>query len=470
MPVNSFENYPMAWKPNRSELKKPYYLSIADRLERDILTGKLPENTKLPPQRELADFLDLNLSTITRAYKLCELKGLLYGVTGRGTFVSPSGAMGDTFLEKTGPMIEMGMIRPFYETNPLVLRTARLILEQDASVQHFSYSAPLGTERQIGMAVKWLAHLGIHARQESVLLCAGAQNALSVVLISLFQPGDRIGVDHFTYVNFKGLANLLHIQLVAIAMDEQGMRPDALEDLCNRIPLKGIYLMPTCGNPTSIFIPPLRRLEIAAVARKYGLLVIEDDIYSFLAPKGTKPLFHLLPEQTIHICSISKSISPGLRVAFLVFPDAYRERLVTGLLGINLKAVSLNGEIVAQLIETGEAARICRKKIQLAQQRNQIFDLIFPLRIPREIPSFFRWLPAPERLTSEELERLAQRKRVHVLGSHRFAVQNENKSSYVRVAISSPETQDDLKKGLFILRQIFEENSDELLSPTEKNN
>ena len=81
MPVNSFENYPMSWKPQKTDLEKPYYLSIAARLEKDIFSGLLPENTKLPPQRELADFLDLNLSTITKAYKLCELKGLLYAVT-----------------------------------------------------------------------------------------------------------------------------------------------------------------------------------------------------------------------------------------------------------------------------------------------------------------------------------------------------------------------------------------------------
>ncbi len=90
MPVNSFENYPMSWKPSKSALSKPYYLSIASLLEADILSGALKAHTKLPPQRELADFLDLNLSTITRAYKLCELKGLLYAVTGNGTFVSPA--------------------------------------------------------------------------------------------------------------------------------------------------------------------------------------------------------------------------------------------------------------------------------------------------------------------------------------------------------------------------------------------
>ena len=89
MPINSFDHYPLSWKPDLSRLSRPYYLSLARDLEEKILTGELPEGTRLPPQRELADYLDLNYSTITRVYNACRRKGLVYGVTGRGTFVAP---------------------------------------------------------------------------------------------------------------------------------------------------------------------------------------------------------------------------------------------------------------------------------------------------------------------------------------------------------------------------------------------
>ena len=88
MPVNSFENYPMSWKPDISSMKPPLYKSLASAMEDDILNGILKPGDKLPPQRELADFLDINLSTITRAFKICELKGLISGHIGRGTYVS----------------------------------------------------------------------------------------------------------------------------------------------------------------------------------------------------------------------------------------------------------------------------------------------------------------------------------------------------------------------------------------------
>lgn len=459
MPVNSFENYPMSWKPKKTDLEKPYYLSIAARLEKDIFSGLLPENTKLPPQRELADFLDLNLSTITKAYKLCELKGLLYAVTGKGTFVSPRVSVQDTFLDKNSTVIEMGMIKPFYECNQSVLSAAKNVLNTPDNIRLFEYSNPLGTERQIKAARKWLHHFGIDAAKENILLSAGAQNALSVVLISMFNAGDKIAVDSFTYTNFKGLANFLHIQLISVESDEFGMSPHYLMQTCKNAEIKGIYLMPTCSNPASVFMPAFRRQEIADIAHKFQLLLIEDDIYSFLAPNGVKSFFSILPEQTVHICSVSKSLCAGLRVAFLAFPAKYREILVAGMLNINLKTVSMNGEIVAELIESGTALNIVRLKIALAERRNTIFKSVFDVPKRDNIARFFFWLPLPEHLTSEEMELLALQKGVHILGSHRFAMQNEQKSSYIRVSVTSPDTEDDLRKGLMILKNICRDST-----------
>ena len=114
MPVNSFENFPMSWKPNKAKLKPPLYLSIAEALEQDILNGELTPNTKLPPQRELADFLDVNLSTITRAFKLCEAKGLIYAAIGSGTFISPNAVL-PKWEKPAEDFIELGLIRPYYQ-------------------------------------------------------------------------------------------------------------------------------------------------------------------------------------------------------------------------------------------------------------------------------------------------------------------------------------------------------------------
>ncbi len=100
-----------------------------------------------------------------------------------------------------------------------------------------------------GVTLNRLRRLGIHTEPQNILLSAGAQNALSVILISMFEAGDKIAVD----------------------TDEYGMSPTALSAVCRNTEIKGIYLMPTCSNPTGIFMPQTRRLEIADIVRKYKL-------------------------------------------------------------------------------------------------------------------------------------------------------------------------------------------------------
>lgn len=82
MSINSFDNYPMSWKPDLSRTSGPKYLALVSLMEEDIKNGTLKAGTKLPPQRELADYLNVNLSTISRAFKLCGQKGLLSASVG----------------------------------------------------------------------------------------------------------------------------------------------------------------------------------------------------------------------------------------------------------------------------------------------------------------------------------------------------------------------------------------------------
>jgi DNA-binding transcriptional MocR family regulator len=180
MPVNSFEDYPMNWKPDKERLKYPYYLSLAEQLEQDIKNGILQENSKLPPQRELADYWGINLSTITRTYKLCEKRGLIYATVGKGTFVSPHIGVQTTVVsrkDETG--IEMGMVFPFDEDNHIVREVASELLAKPSAEQYFEYRFPLGSPFQRNMMKKWLEDFGCSVDTDHILITLGAQNALS---------------------------------------------------------------------------------------------------------------------------------------------------------------------------------------------------------------------------------------------------------------------------------------------------
>ncbi|AOY74578.1 PLP-dependent aminotransferase family protein [Clostridium formicaceticum] len=466
MPVNSFENYPMTWKPNKDQLTTPLYLSIANLLEYDIINGYLAPNTKLPPQRELADYLDINLSTITRAFKICELKGLIYAKTGKGTFVAPNAGttitIVDSEVEKN--YIEMGLIKPFDQFNLLVVETAKSILAKGYLEKLLDYSHPLGTPYHKMSAGKWLKKYNMDADIENIAITSGAQNSVTLTLISLFHSGDKIAVDMYTYPNFIALANMLNIQLIPIKGDPLGMKPEELDAQCKLNNIQGIYLTPSCNNPTAILMNMERRQEIASVIKKNNLILIEDDIYAFLAPQNYLPITCFAPEQSIYISSVSKSLCSGMRVAFMFYPKKYSSNIIRGIYNINVKTSALNIEIIAEIINTGMADKIVEEKISIAKERNEIYKKYFQIENPNENPiSFFRWLPLRQKFNANQFEKNALAQGIKIYHSNRFLVGNYEEKQFLRVSLSSMADSNELEKGLDILKNI-------LLEPKDKSN
>jgi len=459
MPVNSFENYPMSWKPDTSILKRPFYLSIAQALEHDITNGLLAPGTKLPPQRELADFLDVNFTTITRSYKMCELKGLIYAVTGSGTFISPNATRSITISTDnfSGTCIDLGFVASFEQTNSMLLETTEKVMEKRYLEQLFNYNDPTGMPHQKMAGLNWMKSFGIYADTEHLAIVSGAQNALAITLTALFEPGNRIAVDFYTYSNFIELSKMFHIQLVPILGDENGMLADELENQCRLNDIHGIFLMPSCCNPTTIIISDARKKELAGVIKKYNLIVIEDDINAFLTAgiiaDYKQPMFQLLPKQTVYICSTSKSMCSGLRVAYIVFGDKFKENILKAIFNINVKTSSLDGEIITELILSGKANEIATKKKRLAQSANEIFIEYFPQspRIGHPL-SFFKWLPISEHKNAQELEANLFKKGIRVFHSDRFLSSSSMPNKFLRISLASTNTLDELKKGLKILK------------------
>ena len=168
-------------------LKRPIYLSLADLMEHDIASGLLAPGTKLPPQRELADYLDINFTTITRTYKLCELRGLLYAITGSGTFVSTNANRSVTISldNASRQYTELGFAASFEQCNHMVSVIVKKILEKRYLEQLFSYDDPTGMPHQKMTGLNWMQLFGIHVGPENIAISSGA-NALSITLLSLF--------------------------------------------------------------------------------------------------------------------------------------------------------------------------------------------------------------------------------------------------------------------------------------------
>lgn len=445
---------PSTWKPDKAALRPPIYLSLMQQLEDAIHSGALPPHTRLPAQRELAEYLQVNLSTITRVLKLCEKKGLVYAAVGRGTFVSPSAGLPYPSFQSGEESIVMDEIRPFYQCNPLVLQTAAAVLNDRDASRLFQTRQASVSRLHRETAQKWLSWFHIHAAAEHILLASGTRSALALSFLALFSAGDTIAVDTFTSPAVIRLAEHLHLRLVPIPCDAEGMLPDALAQQFGLSKVRAVYLQPTCQNPTGCSISDARRKALAETAERYNLLLFEDDPYLFLSSGGALPFASILPEQTVHIHSVSKALAP-LGTAFIAAPPHLRQRLKAAA-EILPPAALLHMEIVSRLMESGTALQILSQKRRLAFACGVISRRYFPPH-PSENPySLFRFLPIPSGSDGTRFEQLAKSKGVRILCAEHFAVEKTYAAEHpsFRTAICSPASEEDLKNGLNILKNL----------------
>lgn len=452
MPVNSFDHYPMSWKPQKSADHTPLYKSLASQLEEAILSGRLTPNTLLPPQRELADYLDVNLSTITRAFKICEQKGFIYAITGKGTFVSPNALLyRNTSKASSSDGINLCKIEPFHETDTYTQMAIADIIKRPTFAYLLSYQTSQALTYHKSAGCKYLNTFGISANPDCLLITTGSQNALTITLLSLFQAGDKIAVDEYTYHHFKMLANYLRISLIPVECDKTGMLPEKLQTICITNHIKGIYLMPSCSNPTTIQIPLSRRKELSVVIRRNNLMIIEDDSYRFLSDPSL-PSFHtLLPEHTIYICSTSKSLCAGIRLAYMVFPKDLNNVIFNGYKSTNLYLSSIDAEIISELINTNAYRDIIKDKKKQLLERNELYNQIFKENEENSNPySFYRWLKTDS--SHKEVMQKLNSSQIHVMEADLFNAGTQDSENYIRISLTAAESISKLKNYLKLLK------------------
>ncbi len=458
MPVNSFDNYPMNWKPDLSKTAGPKYKALVKLLEEDIKNGTLKAGTKLPPQRELADFLDVNLSTISKAYKLCEQKGLISAAVGSGTYVSSDAATDPVFLCETDntPIIKMGAIVPFVTSNQKVKQHLESLLKKPDALNLLSYGVPDGTKRHREAGVSWMQKSGFNTDSNHIVLAAGGQNALLAALGALFSSGDKIGTDSLTYPGIKTAAKMLGIHLVPIQSENYEMTEEGILYAIHNENIKGLYVIPDFQNPTAHIMSLKTRKIIAKAAEENNLPVIEDGINNLLSENPQFPIASFAPESIIYISSLSKTVSAGLRTAFIHTPDKYKQELITALYSMNIAVSPLLATASASLIEDGTADEIIEERKRMIAERNRIINEVLHSYVAEsEITSPLRYIKLPEHFTGKSFEICAMQAGVEVYGAERFAVGNKPAEKSVRISVTTPHTIEDLTKGVYRLKELL---------------
>ena len=449
------------WTPAIVADAEPKYQALLDALQRDIDAGVLVPGTRLPTQRDLAHQLGIAIGTVGRAYAVAEERGMVSGEVGRGTFVrGPEPGVEEGSVEGEDPMVidlsKSRLVRdPRVGSMSDVLQSLARRADLDRLMDFYQPAPGMARHRDLG--AQWIRRSGLEVPADRIIVTSGAQHGAATVLASLAKPGDVVLTEQVTYTGMKAIASLLHLQLRGVAMDGEGIVPDALEAACRESAPRALYCMPTLQNATARTMSLARRHAIAEVAARHHVALIEDDVYGFLPDHPLPPITAIAPTNSYYITSTSKSMAPGLRVGYVVAPDSRVDRVAAVIRASVWLIAPLLAEVASEWIERGVADGMVAWKREETAARHAASLSILSRWLPASPPrSFHLWLPLPEPWRTEEFVAQARARQVVVSPSEDFMVGRGSAPHAVRVCLGATASRARLEDGLTRLADLLE--------------
>ena len=420
----------------------PRYKQLVEKLAADIRSGRCPSGTRLPTHRALAAQEGLALATATRVYAELAAMGLVSGESGRGTYVRNAALPVGLGIDQ--PLLGQDLIDLNFNSPNLsgqghmlrdALRQLALVGELDSLL---CYQPHGGRLRERAMVAGYLADHGLQVVAEQVLIVNGAQHGLAVAMMAMLQPGDAVAVDALTYPGFKVLADTLHLTLLPVPQAAGWTDLDALAQLCRQRKVRAVYTMPTLHNPLGWVMPATQRQQLVALARQYGLLLIEDAAYAFLADGAPPPLAAMAPELTVYVSGFSKSVATGLRVGYVVAPPDWRAAMERVIRATVWNTPAVMSALACGWIADGTVARLQAEKRQDAARRQAMAaEVLTGIAYVSHPASYFLWLPLPPAVRADPLVAALRQQGVAVSPAAPFA-STVHVPQAVRLALGSP--------------------------------
>ena len=440
------------WLPRLAGNKGPRFLQIADALQAAVADGSLTPGDRLPPQRQLAARLDVDLTTITRAYDEARRRNLLEGRGARGTYVA-------------APKVELTSILDLSMNTPpppdgvdfddmLKQGLSQVLMRADNELL-MTYHLGGGSDSDRKAGARWLAPMFGQLDTRQLVVCPGAQAAIAALILALTQPGDVILAEPSTYPGLRAAATQFGRRIVAVEADRHGMVPDMLEQACRQHQARLVYLNPTLQNPTAVTMPESRRRKLASVAKRCNVRIVEDDPYWLLADAPPPPIATFAPEQVVYISTLSKCLTPGLRVAFVLIRDPHeRERFLVALRSFALMVAPLTAALATQWILDGSAGRLMEGVRQEARLRHRMARDILAGRYSGAGDGLHVWLALPAYWNSSQLAHAAASDGIAVTPAQAFATGSVAVNA-IRISLGSIKDRGRLQAGLRRLSQLL---------------
>ena len=379
----------------------PAYLQIAHALIEAIRRGRLASGSALPGTRNLAARLNVNRKTVEQAYDEMVAQGWLTAEPTRGTFVSgrlpaidavpppnmpvPARQAPEFTLRRTPPDLPLMLPRPgqlmFDDGAPdtrlmpaeLLARTYRRVLLDASRRNRLGYGDPRGS-LGLRQAVAEMLKLdrGLECGPENICLTRGSQMGIYLSARLVAEPGDAVVVESLTYPPAREAFRAAGAKILSVGMDDQGLRVDELEALCRRQRVRAVYVTPHHQFPTTVLLPPERRIRLLALAEQFGFAIVEDDYdHEFhFAHRPMLPIASLSGwGKLLYIGSLSKLLSPSLRIGYLVAAEAVIDRAAGEIMMIDRQGDPVTEMAAADLMVNGAVKSHTRKVLRVYAAR-----------------------------------------------------------------------------------------------------
>jgi len=354
---------------------RPMYRRIVELVERGLATGATAAGTRLPPERDLARALKVSRTTVVHAYRELESKGLVRGYVGRGTFVSARPDSGSAPFAWRGKVSAAALqsndttvrdlvraagdprVISFAAGQPALDRFPAAAFQQ--AVDSLLSNQPMVVWKNGPTEGQWRFREAIASRfggpPDNILVIAGAQQGLDLLVRCLIDPGDSVIIERPGYLG--AVHSFRNAGARLIGWDIRRADLDELEESLLRYRPKLMYLNPTHQNPTSLTMPVRARRELLELAERYRVPIVEDDTYRELTlGAAPPPSLYALDEMhtiVIHLNTFSKMLAPGLRLGWIAAVPPIIEQLSLIKQRVDLHPQNLSQLAVAALLENG---------------------------------------------------------------------------------------------------------------------
>ncbi|HML28490.1 MAG TPA: PLP-dependent aminotransferase family protein [Hyphomicrobium sp.] len=387
--------------------RKPVSQQIVHAVIEDVRRGRLTPGFPLPGSRELGEALGINRKTVMEAYAELEAQGWVSTESRRGTFVAENLPQMESVIETKRPRVSSIPAAPFFKLPrpevtlsadlapskslsfndgapdirhvpiEVVARAYRNGLRSTLQLRRLGYGDPRGSEGlRSALAAMLTTDRGLAAKADNICLTRGSQMGIFLAAQTLVTPGDTVVVETLSYPPAREAFRRVGAEIATVSVDANGISVEDLERVCRRKRVRAVYVTPHHHFPTTVCMTPERRMRLILLAAQFGFAIVEDD-YDHEFHFSHQPMLPLASSDTaghvIYIGSLSKLLSPSLRLGYVCAPKSFIDRIAGEVMMIDRQGDSAMEAAMTELIEAGEIQRHTRKMRRLYSERRTTF-------------------------------------------------------------------------------------------------